>query len=225
MDWPTTRAAFQARFDALNSQYSPTLVTDLDRAIKNYLSTYPTASEADKTAAYQAIMSKVNVINTLKSSYQTLNDDIIKLFKNEAVNYNLSSILNDNGELQAKIRQLKKKQKEADVDVESAVAREELLRSRDKNINSHQLFLLDRPIRQSIVPYLWVLSVLCIGIALLFFRDMTPNMGMNSTQTFGQWYAMITNVLLSTNVLLGLLITAIIAIVFLSLKVGGVFDK
>jgi len=225
MDWPTTRAAFQARFNALNTQYSPALITDLDNAIKNYLSTYPTASQADNTTAYQAIMSKVSVINTLKSSYQTLNDDIIKLFKNESTNYNLSQILNDNGALQIKIKNLKKIEKEIDVDMESAVARDELLRSRDKAITSHKLFLLDRPIREGVVPYLWVLSVFCIGIALLFFRDMTPTMAFNSTQSFGEWYAMITQVLMSTNVLLGLLGASIIAIVFLSLKVAGVFGK
>ena len=225
MDWPTTRAAFQARFDALNRQYSASLVTELDNAIKNYLSTYPTASAADNTTAYQAIMSKVNVINTLKSSYQTLNDDIIKLFKNESTNYNLSKILTENGELQGQIQQLKKIQKDTTVDAESAVARDDLLRSRDKLVNTHKLFLMDRPIRQSVVPYLWVLSVFCIGVALLFFRDMTPSMAMNSTQTVGQWYEMITNVLLSTNVLLGLLVAAIIAIVFLSLKVSGALGK
>jgi hypothetical protein len=225
MDWPTTRAAFQARFDALNAQYSASLVTDLDKAIKNYLSTYPTASPADNTVAYQAIMSKINVINTLKTSYQTLNNDIIKLFKNEATNYNLSTILNENGELQGQIQQLKKIQKDTTVDAESAVARDDLLRSRDTSINTHKLFLMDRPIRQSVVPYLWVLSVFCIGVALLFFRDMSPSMAMNSTQTVGQWYEMITSVLLSTNVLLGLLVAAIIAIVFLSLKVSGVLGK
>lgn len=225
MDWPTTRAAFQARFDALNAQYSASLVTDLDNAIKNYLSTYPTASPADNTTAYQAIMSKINVINTLKTSYQTLNNDIIKLFKNEATNYNLSKILNENGELQGQIQQLKKIQKDTTVDAESAVARDDLLRSRDTMINTHKLFLMDRPIRQSAVPYLWVLSVFCIGVALLFFRDISPSMAMNSTQTLGQWYEMITGVLLSTNVLLGLLVAAIIAIVFLSLKVSGVLGK
>lgn len=223
MDWPTTRAAFQARFDDLNRQYSATLVTDLDTAIKHYLSTYPTASQADNSAAYQAIMSKVNTINTIKGAYQALNDDIIKLFKNESANYNLSQILTENGSLQNKIQQLKKVQKEIDVDVESAIARGELLRSRDKAINSHQLYLMDRPIRQSVIPYLWVLSVLCIGIALLFFRDMTPTMG--TTVSFGEAYVMLTNVLLSTNVLIGLLAAAIIAIVFLSLKVAGVFGK
>lgn len=222
MDWPTTRAAFQARFNALNTQYSPSLISELDSSIKTYLTTYPTASEADKRTAYQAIMDKVNKINTLKSSFQTLNDDVIKLFKNESVNYNLSQILKENGEFQSDIQQLKKIQKETQVDVESAVARDELLRSRDTHINSHKLFLLDRPIRQSVVPYLWVLSVLCIGIALLFFREMTPNIMM---QPFGEWYGMITNVLLSTNVLLGLLAAAVITIVFLSLKVGGVIDK
>jgi len=218
MDWPSTRAEFQARFDALNIQYTPSLVSDLNAALQ----AYSTAEGDARNAAYQTVMAKMAVVNQLKQSYQALNESIIQLFKNESANQNLTTILNDNGTLQKKIHQLRKVEKEIRVDVESAVARDELLRSRETN--SHQLFLMDRPVRKGMIPYLWVLSIFFIGIALLIIRSMSPSLS-GAYGATDAWYAMITQTLLSTQVLLGLLGACIITIIGLALKVGGVFGK
>ena len=220
MDWPTSRTAFQSRLDALNTQYTPATITELDTAIGTYITNYSTDTTTDLATKKQAITTKVNVIKELKNQYSTLNDDIINLFKNEATNHNLSAILTENGELQNKIKQLRQVQSNIKVDVETAVARDELLRSRNKDINSHQLFLFDRPVRRGMVPYLWTISVLLIGLGILILRMMAPNLPPFSLFDI---YNLIMTQYLTSNVLLMLLAACLITIIFLSLKIGGVF--
>ena len=220
MDWPTSRTAFQSRFDTLNRQYDPAMITGLDTAIGTYLTQYATDKNANLSTQGQAITTKVNAIKELKTQYSTLNDDIIKLFKNESTNHNLSGILTENGELQNKIQQLRKVQSNIKVDVETAVARDELLRSRNKDINSHQLFLFDRPIRRGMVPYLWAISILLIGIGILALRSVAPTL---PVFTLSEIYNFIMTQYLTSNVLMLLLASCLITIIFLSLKIGGVF--
>lgn len=220
MDWPTSRTAFQSRLDALNTQYTPATISGLDTAIGAYLTQYATDRTANLSTQRQAITEKVNVVKGLKNQYSTLNDDIIKLFKNEAVNHNLSAILTENGVLQNRITQLRKVQSNIKVDVETAVARDELLRSRNKDINSHQLFLFDRPVRRGMVPYLWTISVLLIGLGILLLRSVAPNLPPFSVFDL---YNLIMTQYLTSNVLLLLLAACLITIIFLSLKIGGVF--
>jgi hypothetical protein len=220
MDWPTSRTAFQSRLDALNTQYTPAMITELDTAIGTYLTRHATNSTANLSTEKQAITAKVNAIKELKNEYSTLNDDIINLFKNEATNHNLSAILTENGTLQNRIQQLRKVQSNIKVDVETAVARDELLRSRNKDINSHQLFLFDRPVRRGMVPYLWTISVLLIGVGILLLRTVAPNLPPFSVFDI---YNLIMTQYLTSNVLLLLLAACLITIIFLSLKIGGIF--
>jgi len=220
MDWPTSRAAFRSRLDALNTQYTPATITELDTAIGTYLTKYAANATANLATEKQAITTKVNAIKVLKDQYSTLNDDIINLFKNEATNHNLSAILTENGTLQNKIQQLRKVQSNIKVDVETAVARDELLRSRNKDINSHQLFLFDRPVRRGMVPYLWTISVLLIGLGIILLRTVAPNLPPFNPIDI---YNLIMTQYLSNNVLLMLLAACLITIIFLSLQIGGVF--
>ena len=65
-------------------------------------------------------------------------------------------------------------------DEKTAKLRVELLRSKDTAITNHQVFLLGRPLRPASIPFLWALSVLFIGIAVLIFYmfnpfDLTPS--------------------------------------------------
>jgi hypothetical protein len=112
------------------------------------------------------------------------------------------------------------------IDVVSAVARDELLRSRDTNVTRHQLFILDRPIRKSLVPYLWVLSVLFIGVGLVIFRMSAPSLGLGGPTNGSVSFEMMILEFISNKIVLSsLLISAIIVIIFLSLKIAGVFGK
>jgi len=113
------------------------------------------------------------------------------------------------------------------VDVDSAVARDKLLRSRETVTSSHTLFLLDRPIRQGMIPYLWVISVLFIGVALLIIKMIAPptTLGVNAYGQPISMIAMITGFFTNRTTLITLLVSAFIVILFLSLKIGGAFGK
>ena len=120
------------------------------------------------------------------------------------------------------------------VDVESAIARDELLRSRNTEISRHQLFILDRPIRRGLIPYLWVLSVLFIGVGLVIFRMTAPSLGMatgnaaSNSSLYGAAASiqmLILGFFSNRVVLVSLLVSTLIVILFLSLKIAGVFGK
>ena len=214
MDWPTIRAGFRARLDDLNAA-SPsvsTMVENADRAMKDYI-----AQTNDKSDA--AVQAAMDPLHARKAQYQTLQDDIVALFTQYSSQYDLNSKLRENGTLQTSIQQLQKVQREIRTDVETAVARDELLRSHETETTSHSLFLSNRPIRKQMVPYLWVLAVFFVGVGLLFFHRLAPSFGM----TILPWYAMVTETLLSSRVLLTVLAACILTVVVLSLKVAGVF--
>jgi hypothetical protein len=79
----------------------------------------------------------------------------------------MNSIMNLTNNLEGNINQL------AD-DEKTARLRVELLRSKDSTITNHQVFLLGRPLRPASIPFLWALSVLFIGIAVLIFYMFNP---------------------------------------------------
>ena len=108
------------------------------------------------------------------------------------------------------------------VDVESSIARDTILRSRDTDISRHKLFILDRPLRTGMIPYLWVLGVIFVGVALFIFKMSFPTIfDINISEVFPMILQYITN----TYVLGSILIVALLVIVFLSLKISGVFGK
>ena len=109
------------------------------------------------------------------------------------------------------------------IDVETSVARDKLLRSRDTDVTRHQLFILDRPIRKGLIPYLWIISVLFIGIGLVIFKMSMPSL---ETDVGGGSILYMTMEFVTNKIVLGsLLMSALIVILFLSLKVAGVFGN
>ena len=113
------------------------------------------------------------------------------------------------------------------MDVESAAARDEVLRSRDTKLNSHKLFLLNRPIRKGVIPYLWVLSILFIGISLALFRMILPE---STTSTFSNGLGSTMSISLMVSeffenkmVLISIVIALLIVVLFLGLKMAGIF--
>ena len=223
MDWTVTRAGYQTRLNNINT-LTPTitaLIATADSAIQNYIEHYDTRTAEENQTAYAAIQTAMNDIQTRKDKYQVLHDDIIATFTQYSSKYDLTTKLIENGTLQISINQLQKTQDELRTDVETAVARDELLRSHETDTTSHSLFLRDRPIRKEIVPYLWVIAVLFVGLGLLFFHQLAPSFNMEMGVL--PWYAMLTQTLLSQQVLLAVLAACILTIIGLSLKVAGVF--
>lgn len=197
MSWMEQRLIFQTRFDGLNQM--------------------DTAGDNQK-------------ISQLNAQYRQLSDDIQDYLTKKAQSKNLSGLLTENGEVQKQIQYLLKVQDQLKVDVESALAREDLLRSRNTKITSHQLFLMDRPVRKGIIPYLWLIAVLFVGVGLVVFKMMAPVLpeDLLGRNEFGNPYSLfglLSSFITSKSVLASLLGAAILVIIFLSLKIAGVFGK
>jgi hypothetical protein len=146
--------------------------------------------------------------------------------------YNVSGKLQQIGTLQREIRSLEKQNETAKGDVETAEARDELLRSRETAANAHTLYIADRPVRRANVPYLWVLSVLFVGVGVLCFYWMAPFLlpsvaatGFVSEAGTGGVLNAVTEFMMSRTTWMTLFGAALVVILFLSLKIAGIFGK
>ena len=223
LSWIDKRATFQNRFDELTSRDELNkLIQTLDIDIGDYISTGGLSQDPVNNPKYNLIITNTSRIKDIKQQYASLNSEILNYLKDNAKDTNLSGLLTDSGELQITINRLETIQKDMKVDVESSIARDKLLRSRDTDISRHQLFILDRPVRKGLIPYLWVISVLFIGIGLIILKSTFP-VAANSTNI--SVLSMIMEFLTNKIVLSSLLGSALIVIIFLSLKIAGVFGK
>lgn len=228
--WIDKRRDYQQRLDTLAQKNVENVISNLNIAIEKYISRGGLNQDSQNDPNYKAIQESIAFIEDIKQKYLDLYNDITTYLKTQSTSLNLSGLLQKNGELQLTIKQLQKVQDEMKVDMESAIARDELLRSKDTKMNSHDLFLLDRPVRKGMIPYLWALGVLFIGIAIYLFYMSAKVMGFTNTSEGQASFFMIIVVYLydvfsNKTVLFSLLIAALIVILFLSLKVGGVFGK
>lgn len=233
MSWIDERAKFQKRFDDLSQENIQGLITELNKATSSYIARGGISQDPNNNPDYNNIVKLTTRAENIKKRYAELNDEILKFITTESKNKDLPGILNENGELQKQINSLEKIQSEMKVDVESAIARDELLRTRNTDVNRHKLFLVDRPVRRALIPYLWVLSILFIGVALVIFKITAPTLGFvglgsAATNTYGTettFTSMLLGFITNKIVLGSLLISALIVILFLSLKVAGVFGR
>lgn len=176
----------------------------------------------------------VDQLQTLRQEYDIIRRSLTSYLTEQAGNYQLSDKLEQTGSLQAQIRRLEEELEKMKTDVETAVARDELLRSRDRTGNEHTLYLMNRPVRRGMVPYLWALSVLLVGVGVLFFYWLTPMIFLPSSvnaygnpmaDTMNQLILMITNIVMNPYIWMALFGAAAIVILALSLKIAGVFGK
>jgi archaellum component FlaC len=228
MKWIEQRDQFQKRFDTLAQENVQGLITEMNQAVANYIAKSGISQDPNNSPEYQRIIELTRRAESIKNRYSSLNDDIIEFVAKESRDNNLSGLLIENGELQKQINRLEKIQEEIKIDVESAIARDELLRTRNTEITRHKLFILDRPVRRGLIPYLWVIAVLFIGVGLIIFRITIPSLGVSANQAGVASTSMMGMLIefISNKVVLGsLLISALIVILFLSLKIAGVFGK
>jgi hypothetical protein len=134
----------------------------------------------EKRAAFQSrfdtLAQDTGSFTDQRRKYKELYSDIMVAVSQQASQHNVTQSLQDHGTLQQKVLQLEKIQQAKKEEVDTALARDALLRSSDRRTTSHQLFLLDRPIRRERIPYLLVLSVLCIGISVYLFKMAHPTL-------------------------------------------------
>jgi hypothetical protein len=166
-------------------------------------------------------------LQTLKDRSTYLFNKINSVLSTEMADQSTADLLTRTGQLQQQIQRLHEIKKDIKVDAESAVARDEVLRSRDTKLNSHKLFLLNRPIRKGVIPYLWVLSVLFIGISLILFRMMLPeSIPSTNSSAFGSSVSislMISEFFENKMVIISIIVALCILSLFLGLRLAGVF--
>jgi hypothetical protein len=226
MSWIEKRAEFQKRFDDLSQENVQGLITELNTAVGNYISKSGISQDPNNNPVYNNVVQLTQRAQQIKDRYSKLNDDILVYLRNNAKDNDMAGLLNENGELQKQINRLEKIQTEMKIDVESAIARDKLLRSRNTDVTSHQLFILGRPIKKQLIPYLWVVSILFIGVGLVIFKMAAPSFGVSTnSEASGSILGMVIEFVTNKMVLGSLLISALIVILFLSLKVAGVFGK
>ena len=218
MKWIEERAKFQKRFDDISQENVQGLITELNKATGNFIARSGISQDPNNNPDYDTIVKLTQRAESIKQRYARLNDDILKYLTTEAKDNDLAGLLKENGELQKQIGRLEKIQDEMKIDVTSAIARDELLRSRNTDVTRHQLFILDRPVRRGLIPYLWVLAVLFIGVGLVIFRMTMPTIIFEGGTGFS-----LLSIFESKGVIISLLVSALIVILFLSLKIGGVF--
>lgn len=227
MSWVDQRQEFQKRFDSLAQENIQGLITELNQAVGNYIARGGMNQDPNSNPTYDRIIQLTQKAEDIKKRYSDLNDDITKFIAKQSKDHNLSGLLTENGELQTHINKLEKIQSEMKVDVESAIARDDILRSRNTDITRHKLFILDRPVRRGLIPYLWVVAILFIGVGLVIFRITLPSIGSGvaGAATNSSVASMLIEFITNKVVLGSLLISALIVILFLSLKIAGVFGK
>jgi len=227
--WREKREVYDTRFNKLATDYNiPQITQNLNVATANYISKGGLTQNSDPNVNpdYTDILKYSKDGDDIKKQYIELNNDILRYIKIEAKRNNLPDLLTENGTLQTEINGLHKEEKRIKTDVESAVARDELLRSRNIDITPHKLFLLDRPIRRNMIPYLWVLSVVCIGIALIAMRMILPSLGMTKEELLAlssNFLMMLTSFFTNNVLFLSIIAALVVVIIVLSLVVGGVF--
>jgi hypothetical protein len=227
--WKESRDVYDTRFNKLATDYNiPQITQNLNVATANYISKGGLTQNSDPNVNpdYTDILKYSKEADDIKKKYIALNNDILRYIKIEATRNNLPDLLTENGTLQTEINGLHTAEKQIKTDVESAVARDELLRSRNTDISPHKLFLLDRPVRRNMIPYLWVLSVLCIGIALIAMRMILPSLGMTKEELMAlssDFVLMITSFFTNNVLFLSIIAALVVVIIVLSLVVGGVF--
>lgn len=226
--WKEEREVYQRRFDELSQEDIPQLVAKLNKATANYISKGGLTQNSDPNVNpdYKDMIDLSKKAEEIKKNYISLNDNILKYISQEAKHNNLSDLLTENGTLQKQINGLHKVEQQIKTDVESAIARDELLRSRNTDISPHKLFLLDRPVRRNMIPYLWVLSVLCIGVGLIVMRMILPSLGMTPEELAAMssnFLLMLTSFFTNNILFLSIIAALVVVIIILSLVVGGVF--
>jgi hypothetical protein len=225
INWVEKRAEFQNRFDKLSQTPVDSLLTELNKSIGIFVARGGLSQTPTENPQYQQIQAQTKEVESLKAGYASLHSDITNFLTSAAKENDLKGKLAENGELQKEIQRMETLQKEMKVDVDSAVARDNLLRTRNTNVTRHELFLLDRPIKRGAIPYLWVLSVIFVGLGLILFRASAPTLitqhamtNMGAMSVLHLLYDFMT----SKMVLIPLLLSALIVILFLSLKVAHV---
>ena len=177
--WHAVKADTQSKHEKIMNYINnglPTDITTLKVKLTSYIKKGGVSQNPATDADYNDVVSLYTKLNGKKTEYKQLHSELSSKIKEISTAGDMGRILLENGNLQSQVSSLEVKVKESEDDVKSAELRDELLRSQDRNITKHQVFMLGRPLRPNTIPYLWALSILLIGVSLLVFQTQGPSL-------------------------------------------------
>lgn len=151
----TTTSPFQKQIDALNA------------TLQSLLETPRILSAADTQS-----------IQTALAQYQALNASLAAAIGTTSSTTDIGKITTNIGQYQTKIKALQQQFKEVKEESETSEARKRSVENTEQDVSYHQLYLIDRPLRQLSIPTLFTLSVVFImgGIYFLYKLNVSPEM-------------------------------------------------
>jgi hypothetical protein len=176
MSWIDTKATFTQRQNDIATYVSGQMnqdITALNGAISNYIQSGGVAP-GENNPDYDTINELSKRLALYKSQIVQLNKEVSTAIQNQGENSDMEALLQKNGELQKQIAKAETLKTELREDAGNAKVRDQALRTRDTNINNRQVYLLGHPLRPASIPYLWGLSILFIGIAVLMLYYYSP---------------------------------------------------
>jgi hypothetical protein len=148
-------------------------ITALNMAISGYIQKGG-VSTGESNLDYDTINTLTQRLTLYKNQIIQLNKDVTAAIQAQGSSSDMEGLLQKNGELQKQIATAQTKKQELSQDAGNAKVRDEALRSKDTHINNRQVYLIRHPLRPASIPYLWGLSVLFIGIAVLMLYYYSP---------------------------------------------------
>jgi len=226
MSWIDQKKDFERRYNAIDKflQKGPgnnldASLATLNTSVSNYIKTGGVSQNPADNQSYSSIIAKINEIESKKKEFINLNKDIQKTINKNTKDFDTGNLLKQNGKLQQDIIRLEKEKLDATNDAATANLRDSLLKERDTAITKHQLFFLNRPVRSSAIPILWGLSILFVAAAIVVFKQLFPGVpAMPDTQLS------LLEFFMDSRIWMTLTAAAVIVIIFLVLKIVGVFD-
>lgn len=144
---------FQSRIDALNAP------------LQSLLETPRIVSAADAASISAAL-----------GEYAALNASLASAIGTTSSTTDIGKITTNIGNYQTKIKALQQQLKEVKDESETSEARKRSVENTEQDVSYHQLYLVDRPLRQLSIPTLFTLSVIFImgGIYFLYKLNAGP---------------------------------------------------
>jgi hypothetical protein len=174
--WADTKGQFMNRQNDIATYVAGPMnqdITALNRAIASYIQNGGT-STGPTNPDYDTINTLSQRLALFKTQIIQLNKDVAVAIKSQGLDSDMDGLLQRNGDLQKQIAAAQATKKELSDNAGSALVRDQSLRTKDTRINNRQVYLLGHPLRPASIPYLWGLSVLFIGIAVLMLYYYSP---------------------------------------------------
>jgi hypothetical protein len=161
--WVDTKAQFTKRQDDIATYVAGQMnqdITALNQAITAYIQGGG-VGPGESNPNYDTINTLSQRLTLYKTQIITLNKELASAIQTQGTSSDMEGLLQKNGELQKQIATAQAKKQELSEDAGSALVRDQALRTKDTRINNQQV-------------YLWGLSILFIGIAVLMLYYYSP---------------------------------------------------